>query len=231
MAEVSRVSLTDYAALSAFLAAFPGDEAGSEGAWLRRLQAWWDRNPAFHDDHARGWLLREKDQIVGFLGSIPWKFQLGGRETTVFAGTTWRVLPEHRGMSFALKRRQMDEQGEALHFSTTPREEVQRLLTRLGYAPMRDGEGEEPHSAILLNFGKLLRLKLKGRPAAAALAERAAPVFAALQAMRLRRLRRADHDKVRELDRADEAFDELWRRTRHRYPTTHVRSAAAINWY
>ncbi len=114
----------------------------------------------------RGWLLREQGEIVGFLGTIPWKFQLGGHETTVFAGTTWRVLPEYRGMSIALKRRQMDEHEDVLHFSTTPRAEVERLLTLLGYEPMRSGEGDETHSVIILDFEKLLRAKLKGRASA-----------------------------------------------------------------
>jgi hypothetical protein len=231
MPEISRVSLTDYAALSAFLAGFPDDESGGADAWLRRMQAWWDLNPAFDDETTRGWVLREQDEIVGFLGAIPWNFQLGGQETTVFAGTTWRVLPEYRGMSIALKRRQMDEHGDALHFSTTPRAEVERLLKLLGYEPMRSGEGDESHSAIILNFEKLLRAKLNGGPSARALARGAAPALAAFQRMRTRPLRRCAHQKVRQVHQADDAFDDLWERTRSRYPSTHVRNAAAINWY
>ena len=129
----------------------------------------------------RGWLLREQDEIVGFLGAIPWKFQLGGHETTVFAGTTWRVLPEYRGMSIALKRQQMEEHGDVLHLSTTPRAEVERLLKLLGYEPMRTGEGDEAHSAIILDFEKLLRAKLNGRASVRALAKGAAPPLAAIQ--------------------------------------------------
>lgn len=231
MPEVSRVSPTDYAALSAFLAGFPEDESGSADSWLRRMRTWWDLNPAFDDEFARGWMLREHDKIVGFLGAIPWKFQLGGQETTVFAGTTWRVLPEHRGMSIALKRRQMDEHEDALHFSTTPRTEVERLLKLLGYEPMRSGEGDESHSAIFLDFEKLLRTKLNGRASARALAAGAAPALDAFQRIRTRRLRRCAHEKVRELHHADEAFDDLWERTRNRYPSTHVRTAKAVNWY
>ena len=231
MPEISHVSLTDYAALSTFLADFPGDESGRADSWLRRMQTWWDLNPAFDEDFARGWLLREQDKIVGFLGAIPWKFQLGGRETTVFAGTTWRVLPEYRGMSIALKRRQMEEHGDVLHLSTTPRAEVERLLKLLGYAPMRSGEGDEPHSAIILDFEKLVRAKLNGRASARALAKGAAPALGAIQKLRTRRLRRCAHEKVREVHRADAAFDDLWERTRSRYPSTHVRTADAINWY
>lgn len=231
MPEVSPVSLTDYAALSAFLAGFPDDETKSTGAWLDRMRTWWDLNPAYGESVARGWLLREQDRIVGFLGSIPWKFQLQGNETTVFAGTTWRVLPEHRGMSFALKRRQMDEQRGALHFSTTPRPEVGRLLLRLGYAPMRGGQEREAYSAFIVNVEKLLRRKVDGSPATRVIAQCAAPALKALQHLRSRPLKRCAHANVRELDRADAAFDDLWERTRTRYPSTHVRTADAINWY
>lgn len=231
MPEVSRVSEADYAALSAFLADFPDDESGRADAWLRRMRSWWDLNPAYEDAFTRGWLLRDHGEIVGFLGSIPWKFQLDGNETTIFAGTTWRVLPEHRGMSIALKRQQMHENEAALHFSTTPRAEVERLLTFLGYEPMRSGKGDETHSVIVLNFEKLLRAKLKGKASGKVIAKRAAMPLKAFQKLRMRRLGRCAHPKVRELHQADEAFDDLWERTRTRYPTTNVRTSEAINWY
>ena len=231
MPEVSRVSEADYAALSAFLADFPEDESGSAESWLRHMHTWWDLNPAFDDAFTRGWLLHEQGEIVGFLGAIPWKFQLGGQETTVFAGTTWRVLPEHRGMSIALKRRQMDEHVDVLHFSTTPRAEVERLLTLLGYEPMRSGEGDETHSAIILNFEKLFQAKFNLRATGRALAKSAEPTLRAIQRLRMRRLRHCAHERVRELHHADEAFDELWQRTKTRYPSTNIRTAEAINWY
>lgn len=231
MPEVSSVSEADYAELSVFLAAFPGDESGDAASWLRRMRSWWDLNPAYDGAQARGWILRDGGAIVGFLGAIPWRFRIGGRETTVFGGTTWRVLPEYRGSSFALKRRQMDEHGDALHLSTTPRAEVERLLKRLGYAPMREGRDPEFHSAIILDFGKLLRAKLGGGAAARGLAQCAALPLRALQSLRMRRLRRSAHRNVRQLDRADARFDELWERTKDRFPSTHVRNAAAINWY
>ncbi len=47
----------------------------------------------------------------------------------------------------------------------------------------------------------------------------------------MRRLARCAHHNVRELHRADETFDDLWDRTKDRCPSTHVRSAEAINWY
>jgi GNAT superfamily N-acetyltransferase len=231
MPEVCRVSEADYAELSAFLAAFPDDESGSAKSWLRRMHCWWDLNPAFDDAFSRGWVLREHGAIVGFLGAIPWRFQLGGRETTVFGGTTWRVLPEYRGLSIALKRRQMKEHGDVLHLSTTPAADVERLLRRLGYAPMRDTADVEFHSDIVLNFEKVLRAKLNGRPSAGIVAKQAAKPLSVIQSLRTRGLHRCAHQNVRKLERADERFDDLWERTKDRFPSTHVRTAEAVNWY
>ncbi len=231
MPEVNRVSEADYDALATFLAGFPGDQSGGAGSWRRRMRAWWELNPAFDPGFTRGWLLREGGAIVGFLGAIPWKFQLGGRETTIFAGTTWRVLPEYRGLSFALKRRQMSEHEDALHFSTTPREEVERLLVLLGYEPMRPHRGTESHSVIVLDVEKTLRAQLNGTASSALIAKAAAGPLKALQALRTRRLRNCAHGNVFPLRHADARFDELWERTRDRYPSTHLRTAEMINWY
>ncbi|MEX2122647.1 MAG: hypothetical protein WD795_02060 [Woeseia sp.] len=225
------VSPEDYAELAVFLAAFPDDESRSAESWLDRMQAWWDLNPAYVDSFARGWVLRDGGKIVGFFGSIPWKFQSGGNETTVFAGTTWRVLPEFRGMSMALKRREMDEHRDVLHFSTTPRAEVARMLEVLGYEPIRRDPDDGSHSAIIVNFEKVLRIKLQNVFPGKALAKCLAPVVSAIQSFRIRRLEDYGQGKVRELTSAGEAFDDLWNRTRMKYPNTNVRTADAINWY
>ena len=231
MPEVSSVSEADYPELASFLAAFPDVESASADSWRSRMCAWWDLNPAFVDGYTRGWLLRDNGRIVGFLGSIPWRFRLGGNETTVFAGTTWRVLPEFRGMSILLKRRQMDEHQEVLHFSTTPRPEVARILNLLEYERIRRGTGTETHTAILLNVEKILRLKFRNSAWSKTIAKSLAPPLKAIQAIRMRRLGQCAHDNVRELGSAGETFDDLWRRTRDRYPSTNVRTAAAVNWY
>ena len=233
MPEISHVSLTDYAALSTFLADFPGDESGSADSWLRRMHTWWDLNPAFDEDFARGWLLREQGKIVGFLGSIPWKFQLGGRETTVFAGTTWRVLPEYRGMSIALKRRQMEEHGDVLHFSTTPRAEVERLLTSCS-ATRRCAAGKATNRTAPSSWTSRSWCGPSSMAGPRPGPWRRAPrrPLDAIQKLRMRRLSAAARTrKSAKLHQADAAFDDLWERTRSRYPSTHVRTAEAINWY
>jgi hypothetical protein len=229
--EVSEVSREDYEKLAKYLAAFPEDQSQSSLSWLSRMHAWWDLNPAFEDSFARGWFLQDDGKIVGFLGSIPRKFQLGGNETTIFAGTTWRVLPEFRGMSVALKRRQMDEHRDALHFSTTPTAEVARMLELLGYATFNRGPRDGNHSAIILNFEKVLRTRLQRATLGEMLAKRLAPVLGAIQSRLIRNLKHCRHSNVRVFESAGKEFDDLWKRTRLRYANTSIRTADAINWY
>jgi hypothetical protein len=141
------------------------------------------------------------------------------------------VLPEFRGASVALKRRQMDEHAHVLHFSTTPTVEVARMLELLGYATFYRGPNDGDHSAVILDFEKLLRLKLQDAFLGETLAKCLAPVLSAIQSYRLRNLRQYKQVKVRELERAGKEFDDLWNRTRTRYANTSVRTADAINWY
>jgi hypothetical protein len=63
------------------------------------------------------------------------------------------------------------------------------------------------------------------------LAKVLAPVFGVIQSFRTRKLKHYKHDRVREVARADGAFDELWNRTRMKYSNTNVRTSEAINWY
>jgi hypothetical protein len=52
-----------------------------------------------------------------------------------------------------------------------------------------------------------------------------------VQALRLRGLGKSDGGEVRNVPKADAAFDDLWRRTRTRFANTNVRTAKMLNWY
>jgi hypothetical protein len=211
--------------LAAFLASFPGETRGV-AHWRARLRAWWSENPACPDDLDVCWLLRDAGRIAGFMGAIPARFQLDGVETIALGGTTWRVLPEYRGSSLALKTRQMKTQKDFLHISTTPLPKIAELLRLLGYVPVGKFQDAHEQSMVVLDYAGLLRQKLGGIAALLA-----APFAKAYGASQLRRLRAAGGFEVRKLARADAAFDELWARTKGRYANTSVRDAASVNWY
>jgi hypothetical protein len=218
-----------YGEIATFMAAFPGAKPRSVESWQSRLRTWWDANPAFDPSFPRGWALRDGGAIVGFFGSLPLAMQVAGRDATAFAATSWRVLPEYRGGAIGLKLRQLSAHKDALHFSTTPKEELVALLKMLKYRPIDRGEGTDGQSLLIFDFEKLLRTRLGDAFLGPSIAKLVAPGLRAFQTMRTRRL--AASADVRDLARADASFDDLWARTRARWANTNVRSAAVVDWY
>jgi len=231
VADVSVLRSEEYDELATFMAGFPGVRPRSAIDWQSRLRTWWDLNPAYEPAFPKGWVLREDGRIAGFFGSIPLRMQLGGEETTAFAATSWRVLPEHRGKSLTLKLRQLAAHKEQLHFSTTPRDDLVPLLQKLGYQRIERGETADTQSVVLLDCEKFLRFRFGDGAIGAVGAAIGAPILDAVQSFRTKRLGVARGDEVRELSSADAAFDDLWRRTRSRFANTNVRTAAMVNWY
>ena len=229
--DVSLVFPDDYEDLASFMASFPAVRPSSSASWRSRLHAWWDLNPAFDESMPRGWVVRDDGKIGGFFGSLALKLQVGGREMQAFAGLNWRVLPAYRGRSLGLKLRQLDAYKQALHFTTTPKEDRVPLLKRLGYQPMPRGPGTELQSHFILDFQKFLRGPAHSRLFRGPGATVAAPLLAAVQGVRTRGLGRLREADVRDVARADASFDDLWQRTRTRYANTNIRTAQMLNWY
>lgn len=227
--EVFPVLPADYEELSGFLRDFPGFQQRTQKFWFRRLRFWWDLNPAFSEKFSRGWLFRDQGRIVGFFGATPLKLQLSGKETTVFAGSTWRVLPEYRGMSMALKSRQMEEHKEVLHMSVKTRQEIVPLLKLLRYQAVHRSEKQQ--SLLVTDFAKVMRGKFQQKPGGALIAGMLSPIGYAGQALRTLRMTQLANKNVKEVTKADGAFDALWQRTKNRYANTNVRTAEVINWY
>ena len=69
----------------------------------------WLENPARTSDHVFGWVLESSiDGIVGFVGLIPVRMEIGGREIVGAAGNGFCVMPAHRGQSLRLYKQIMD---------------------------------------------------------------------------------------------------------------------------
>lgn len=225
---VQSVEPRDYEDLAAFLAQF-GDETRNIDFWEARLRSWWDENPSFLDPLERGWILRHGMQIVGFWGGIPSKFLINGEESTVFGGTTWRVLPEFRRRSMLLYGRKMQAHKDALFFSTTASQLVTKLHTLRGYQPICGVQGTSERSIVVLDYGKLIQQRFQGI-GGRILASFLRPLLAPYRNLQLRRLNPRGIE-VRKLSKADSRFDELWERTKNQYLHTNVRDAKSVNWY
>ncbi|MCK9592447.1 MAG: hypothetical protein M0Q91_10620 [Methanoregula sp.] len=67
--------------------------------WLPRFKMWWTDNPAYTPQFPRGWVLENDSTLVGFIGNIPVKFLVGGKERLAAASSSWYVDSSVRGMT------------------------------------------------------------------------------------------------------------------------------------
>lgn len=218
----------DYERLANFLANFP-EEADASDRWLTRLRHWWDDNPAFQTETPRGWMVVEKDHIVGFLGNIPTHFQLAGVTITAASATTWRVLPDYRRHSMQLYARLLDAGRDSLVFNTTPNESIKSMLRRLRVQDV-PGRGPGWRFAVVSPLRVFRFLPVLRSLPGFVTSILAGPISVAVCGT-ARRAWPFPNLEVRPVEQADKTFDQLWERTRHLYPTTNVRHAADLNWY
>jgi hypothetical protein len=113
---------------------FQGEGACDADQWLHRLAYWWDENP-FADAHpCRGWLLRDADVVVGFLGVIPtWYEDACGTPVPALIATSWAVAEAHRHAALPMGMMLQRAGRDCVMVDSTPIPEVQRLLQRWGW--------------------------------------------------------------------------------------------------
>ncbi|MBI5623768.1 MAG: hypothetical protein HY924_08325 [Elusimicrobia bacterium] len=227
--DVAAVVPSDYAALAGFLAGFPGLGAPAE-FWLGRFRLWWDENPAFRPEAARGWMLRRRGALCGFLSNAPGLMWAQGKPLRVFSVSTWMVLPEHRHASLDLLLKQMEEAKATLLFDTTPTEHVAAVLENLGFENIPWGEDKE--SVALLRPDLCLKARFGAPSLVPDAAWRAGGwLLDRVQGLRLRRGRAGAGLKVELAREAGPAFDRLWERTKARHRLTNVRTSSVLRWH
>jgi hypothetical protein len=113
---------------------FQGEGACDAGQWLRRLAFWWDENPFANAHPCRGWVLRDADDIVGFLGVIPTLYQDAcGTPVPALIATSWAVAEDHRHAALPMGMMLQRSGRDCVMVDTTPSPEVRRLLARWGW--------------------------------------------------------------------------------------------------
>ncbi|MBI3541728.1 MAG: hypothetical protein HY075_00420 [Deltaproteobacteria bacterium] len=208
-AKISVVEPADYERVAAYLAAYPGEKRAAD-VWRERFGLWWEGNPAFGGDVERGWVLRDGERVVGFLGNVPTWFQTPRGVVRGYTASTWRVDEPYRKKSVSLYLRQVANAREGILFNTTANENVKSVLEALSFSKL-------PPSRTGKNTFLALRFPLS-------LAQAPLLAWLALGAARA-------GGEVREVTRADSAFDTLWDSTRGLYPFTSVRSSQVLNWF
>lgn len=246
MAGIFPVSKKDYEHLARFLSRESTNK--NKEFWLERFGHWWKNNPSFSADTKRGWILKEGREIVGFLGNIPTKLMLFGKEVNAFNGTNWVVTPKFRNESMKLFFNQLH--GSEIVFITSPSDMPVILLKKLNLPLIARPDGTENRkSVILLDFSGLLKLKLSDRfrggsvlKSIVSFFEKASEekyigrsltmvlngLFKLYQPMHLEK---SDSKNVKVIKKADGSFAELWGKTKDIYATTNIRSPEIINWY
>ena len=156
--------------------------------------------------------------IVGFLGQIPVRVWVAGRESLATQGADIGILEEHRRLDafLTLLRAcvgELESAGVALAYGTANADAALALATLLGQPTVaavpllvRPLGGTIP-ARILSAFAGAAGFVARCGPAS---------VGADLQVTRL--------------DRFDDRFDRFWRRIRDDYPIMLVRDAAYLNW-
>jgi len=206
-----------------FLASGPG-EPHSAATWHERFAHWWDKNPYHEPDGPRGFVVQDGARIGGFYGLIPLGFQIAGEDARVYAGTTWRVDPEHARHALPLLTRVMRTAGGRLLFTWTGDERVARVLRALDWTELERPAalGRRAPTTLLLRTGRLPSRWLRATGPLPGLHARAVAA-----AMRLR----ARGLVARRVPRADAALDALWARTRGLRRTTQLRDARFLGWH
>ena len=120
------------------MAQFQGEGACPEPQWRSRLAFWWDENPFAHAHPCRGWVLRDGDRLVGYLGVIPTFYEASGELVPAWIATSWAVEEAHRHAALPMGMMLQRQGRERVMVDTTPSPEVQKLLAHWGWTARMD---------------------------------------------------------------------------------------------
>lgn len=101
-----------------------------------------------------GWLLKDNDRIVGYIGALYSRRLIGGALTIVCNMRNWAAVPEYRHHSLALLSRLISDPGMVVT-NFTASAKAERLLTRFGFQHITSG------SYLLPNIDGWIRRGLK----------------------------------------------------------------------
>lgn len=134
MIEIREVSENDLNSLSDFLSFQPPFSHTTKDMWMRRFNTWWVTNPANNSQFPMGWVLVEREKILGFLGNVPLKFLIYGEDKNAAAAVAWYVDPTARGIySLRLLNEFLKQDNVSLFLFNTDSEELMRLLYKFGF--------------------------------------------------------------------------------------------------
>lgn len=199
----------------------------------------WIDNPAYVESKGRapiGWVLEVPEhRIVGYIGTIPLRYEMGWRSIIAAAGHSWVVDHGFRSVAPLLVDQFLSQDRVDLFIMATVNEEAAQCLST--FATRRVPAGVWNRASFwITNFQGFTAAWLRRRRVlGAGVISRFASVAGIPRlGVHKRRLRRSAEDvRVHFCDRIDERFDVFWTELKRRYPTLllGVRSAEELQWH
>ncbi len=124
---IKEIEDNDYEDIATFYSTF-SDDSHTKECWIRRLQQWWDENPAYKYGHPRGVIAQVDGKIVGITCNFPTRMIWEGKPQIVINGSSWKVLPEYRKFSMDIWEKHREITKNYIMFNTTPNSFVRKLL-------------------------------------------------------------------------------------------------------
>lgn len=168
------------------------------------------------------------ERIIGFLGAIPVRFSIGGKEVIAAEEADLAILPEYRRLDLSLKmygvsKKTFAEEDIAFVYGITSKatsEFNKSLLGKKEVAPV-------PRHVRVLNSRPYLARKISNGFLLAA----ATPLANALLSLKYRKKSSVpDGMRIVAPEKFDGRFDALWERIKGDHPVARARDAAYLNW-
>ncbi len=160
MSEVRAVTASDFEAILPLLAKFENPRMGRED-WRRML---FDL-PWPVDEPVRGYALWEEARAVGFLGAIPSRRDIAGRERRFVNLSSWIVEEAYRPESLKLVLSVLADRGRTI-VNLSPSAAAGEIFARLGFVPFETEQALIPLLSGPLDLLPASGVRVLTRPAA-----------------------------------------------------------------
>ena len=235
------IKKTDIHEIAAFAASIFSNKTAAE--WTEYFFHIWDNNPAFSVDQKRGFVIRYRSNIIGFLAKFPTKMQFGGKEIIVANASNLAIHKDYRrnGLGTRLRGEYANTCKDTIMFATTPGGDITlRINEKFNFSALLNDVDPiyEIDSLIVTNTLKALKLSLIVQKLSrywmspCVILSLLLRCLNAIQLIKFKKnVLKTNYIRVMQLASADDSFNELWEETKDYYMLTNVRTADVINWH
>lgn len=235
MVNIREASFDDFKGIQALEARY-GMEPKETEAW----QHLWKDNPAISESKQPwpiGWVIEDDNKkVVGYYGSIPMAYDLGGRRIFAAAGSSFVVDLAHRKHSISLAKNFFRQKYADILMMAIPNYEAGKVYSAYFKAKKVPVEGCDTVFFWVVNYGKFISSSLAKRDLPG---RRAIAPFLSLIAegsdLLLKRNKRIGEKGAAVSPQAffDKRFDTFWEKLRKRYPDRllYVRNSKNLGWH